>query len=76
MPSMSSLSQLYHAAPTLRLRTILVCSLLVFALLPAGLVGGLMHKSTIDNVDKLSNKIIYLISDLPQTAAARLEDAA
>jgi signal transduction histidine kinase/DNA-binding response OmpR family regulator len=59
MPSISSLSQLYHAAPTLRLRTILVCSLLVFALLPAGLVGGLMHKSTIDNVDKLSNKIIY-----------------
>jgi signal transduction histidine kinase/CheY-like chemotaxis protein len=33
--------------------------LLVFALLPAGLVGGLMYKSTLQNVDKLSNKIIY-----------------
>jgi signal transduction histidine kinase/DNA-binding response OmpR family regulator/HPt (histidine-containing phosphotransfer) domain-containing protein len=42
-----------------RLRSILVCSLLVFALLPAGLVGGLMYKSTLQNVDKLSNKIIY-----------------
>ena len=41
-----------------RLRSILVCSLLVFALLPAGLVGGLMYKSTLQNVDKLSNKII------------------
>jgi signal transduction histidine kinase/DNA-binding response OmpR family regulator/HPt (histidine-containing phosphotransfer) domain-containing protein len=42
-----------------RLRSILVCSLLLFALLPAGLVGGLMYKSTLQNVDKLSNKIIY-----------------
>jgi signal transduction histidine kinase/DNA-binding response OmpR family regulator len=42
-----------------RLRTILICSLLVFALLPAGLVGGLMYRSTLENVDKLSNKIIY-----------------
>ena len=42
-----------------RLRNILVCSLLVFALLPAGLVGGLMYQSTLQNVDKLSNKIIY-----------------
>ncbi len=41
-----------------KLRTILVCSLLVFALLPAGLVGGLMYTSTLQNVDKLSNKII------------------
>ena len=40
------------------LRTILVFSLLVFALLPAALVGGLMYKSTLQNVDKLSNKII------------------
>ncbi len=40
------------------LRNILICSLLVFALLPAGLVGGLMYTSTLQNVDKLSNKII------------------
>ena len=40
------------------LRSILICSLLVFALLPATLVGGLMYKSTLQNVDKLSNKII------------------
>ncbi len=45
-------------APAWRLRTILICSLLVFALLPAGLVGGLMYTSTLQNVDKLSNKII------------------
>jgi signal transduction histidine kinase/DNA-binding response OmpR family regulator len=45
-------------APAWRLRTILICSLLVFALLPAGLVGGLMYSSTLQNVDKLSNKII------------------
>jgi signal transduction histidine kinase/DNA-binding response OmpR family regulator len=43
---------------TWRLRSILVCSLLVFALLPAGLVGGLMYRSTLENVDNLSNKII------------------
>jgi signal transduction histidine kinase/CheY-like chemotaxis protein len=41
-----------------RLRSILICSLLVFALLPAALVGGLMYASTLRNVDKLSNKII------------------
>jgi signal transduction histidine kinase/CheY-like chemotaxis protein len=41
-----------------RLRTILICSLLVFALLPAAVVGGLMYASTLRNVDKLSNKII------------------
>jgi signal transduction histidine kinase/CheY-like chemotaxis protein/HPt (histidine-containing phosphotransfer) domain-containing protein len=41
-----------------RLRTILICSLLVFALLPATLVGGLMYTSTLQNVDKLSSKII------------------
>jgi hypothetical protein len=46
-------------APAWRLRSILICSLLVFALLPAGLVGGLMYTSTLQNVDKLSNKIIY-----------------
>ncbi len=40
------------------LRSILICSLLVFALLPAALVGGLMYQSTLQNVDKLSNKII------------------
>jgi signal transduction histidine kinase/DNA-binding response OmpR family regulator/HPt (histidine-containing phosphotransfer) domain-containing protein len=40
------------------LRSILICSLLVFALLPAAVVGGLMYTSTLDNVDKLSNKII------------------
>jgi signal transduction histidine kinase/DNA-binding response OmpR family regulator len=45
-------------APAWRLRSILICSLLVFALLPAGLVGGLMYTSTLQNVDKLSNKII------------------
>ena len=45
-------------APAWRLRTILICSLLIFALLPAGLVGGLMYTSTLQNVDKLSNKII------------------
>ena len=45
-------------APAWRLRTILICSLLIFALLPAGLVGGLMYSSTLQNVDKLSNKII------------------
>jgi signal transduction histidine kinase/DNA-binding response OmpR family regulator len=41
-----------------RLRTILIYSLLVFALLPATLVGGLMYRSTLENVDRLSNKII------------------
>ncbi len=40
------------------LRSILICSLLLFALLPAAVVGGLMYTSTLDNVDKLSNKII------------------
>ncbi len=48
----------HKIAPAWRLRTILICSLLVFALLPAGLVGGLMYSSTLQNVDKLSNKII------------------
>jgi signal transduction histidine kinase/DNA-binding response OmpR family regulator/HPt (histidine-containing phosphotransfer) domain-containing protein len=52
-------SSRFDALPVWRLRTILICSLLVFALLPAGLVGGLMYKSTLQNVDKLSNKIIY-----------------
>jgi signal transduction histidine kinase/CheY-like chemotaxis protein/HPt (histidine-containing phosphotransfer) domain-containing protein len=46
-------------APAWRLRNILICSLLVFALLPAALVGGLMYTSTLQNVDKLSNKIIH-----------------
>ena len=41
-----------------RLRTILIYSLLVFALLPAALVGGLMYRSTLENVDRLSSKII------------------
>jgi signal transduction histidine kinase/CheY-like chemotaxis protein len=50
---------LKNPATAWRLRSILVCSLLVFALLPAGLVGGLMYQSTLQNVDKLSNKIIY-----------------
>jgi signal transduction histidine kinase/CheY-like chemotaxis protein len=56
-PSLASLDN--KPATAWRLRSILVCSLLVFALLPAGLVGGLMYKSTLQNVDKLSNKIIY-----------------
>jgi signal transduction histidine kinase/DNA-binding response OmpR family regulator len=46
------------AAPAWRLRTILIYSLLVFALLPAALVGGLMYRSTLENVDRLSSKII------------------
>jgi signal transduction histidine kinase/DNA-binding response OmpR family regulator len=46
------------APPAWRLRTILIYSLLVFALLPAALVGGLMYRSTIENVDRLSYKII------------------
>ncbi len=46
------------AALAWRLRTILIYSLLVFALLPAALVGGLMYRSTLENVDRLSNKII------------------
>jgi signal transduction histidine kinase/CheY-like chemotaxis protein len=54
-----SLISMKKPAAAWRLRSILVCSLLVFALLPAGLVGGLMYKSTLQNVDKLSNKIIY-----------------
>jgi signal transduction histidine kinase/CheY-like chemotaxis protein len=54
-----SLASINSPATAWRLRSILVCSLLVFALLPAGLVGGLMYKSTLQNVDKLSNKIIY-----------------
>ncbi len=47
-----------RAIPVWKLRSILLFSLLVFALLPATLVGGLMYKSTLQNVDKLSNKII------------------
>jgi signal transduction histidine kinase/CheY-like chemotaxis protein len=46
------------APPAWRLRTILIYSLLVFALLPAALVGGLMYRSTLENVDRLSYKII------------------
>ncbi len=46
------------AARAWRLRTILIYSLLVFALLPAALVGGLMYRSTLENVDRLSSKII------------------
>ncbi len=56
---MPTLSLSAKPAKAWRLRTILICSLLVFALLPAGLVGGLMYRSTLENVDKLSNKIIY-----------------
>jgi signal transduction histidine kinase/CheY-like chemotaxis protein len=55
----SSPASIKNPTTVWRLRSILVCSLLVFALLPAGLVGGLMYKSTLQNVDKLSNKIIY-----------------
>ncbi len=46
------------AMPAWRLRTILIYSLLVFALLPAAIVGGLMYRSTLDTVDRLSSKII------------------
>ncbi len=46
------------AASAWRLRTILIYSLLIFALLPAALVGGLMYRSTLENVDRLSSKII------------------
>ena len=58
MSTASPSSSIPGKASTWRLRSILVCSLLVFALLPAGLVGGLMYRSTLQNVDKLSNKII------------------
>jgi signal transduction histidine kinase/DNA-binding response OmpR family regulator/HPt (histidine-containing phosphotransfer) domain-containing protein len=51
-------ASLPSASPAWRLRTILIYSLLVFALLPAALVGGLMYRSTLENVDRLSNKII------------------
>jgi hypothetical protein len=58
MQSTSKTATPQKTAPAWRLRSILICSLLVFALLPAGLVGGLMYTSTLQNVDKLSNKII------------------
>ncbi len=58
MPTTAKTKLPPKAVPAWRLRSILICSLLVFALLPAALVGGLMYTSTLQNVDKLSNKII------------------
>jgi signal transduction histidine kinase/DNA-binding response OmpR family regulator/HPt (histidine-containing phosphotransfer) domain-containing protein len=52
---------------TWSLRSILVTSLLLFSLIPAAIVGGLMYQSNLQSVDALSDKIVQDVAYRVQT---------
>jgi signal transduction histidine kinase/DNA-binding response OmpR family regulator len=53
--------------PPLPLRRVLVLSMLLFALVPALLVGGVLYRSNAQSVDTLANKTISDVADRVQT---------
>ncbi|MGA8515148.1 MAG: response regulator [Burkholderiaceae bacterium] len=52
---------------TWSLRTVLVTSLLLFSLIPAAVVGGLMYRSNLQSVEVLSDKIVQDVAYRVQT---------